>query len=165
VAVISPSLSIPCYNNVSHLNHLCDGFTVKLVAPDKLGNIVRFLSVLVTSATTTPSGALIRRPSPPNASHTPLWEFLLNPATLPAIEAVAGTVRGRLFANNRRYLGTASRSTREGNTIVLFYGCRVPFVLWPCLGMYRLLGPANVHGIMRGEFCEPRSVADFTVRC
>ena len=65
---------------------------------------------------------------------------------------------GRIpFATLEGYLGIAPPSTQEGDIVVVFSGYEMPFIIRKVFGgIYRLIGPCYVHGIMDGE-CVDRS--------
>lgn len=68
-----------------------------------------------------------------------------------ALELIAGYKR--IFATSTGHFGYAPEATEEGDTLVIFFGVGVPFVLRPVEdGQYRLIGGAYVSGIMHGEF-------------
>jgi hypothetical protein len=58
----------------------------------------------------------------------------------------------KFFRTKSGWYGLAHRLMREGDVCCVFEGVRVPFVLRPVgTGMYKLVGDAYIHGVMRGE--------------
>jgi hypothetical protein len=75
------------------------------------------------------------------------------------------TLEGRVFfilANG--YFGVGPDGMEEGDTVAIFRGCKTPFILRQARGkkesMWRILGDAYVHGIMRGEAVRMDGVGD-----
>lgn len=64
--------------------------------------------------------------------------------------AVAWTKQG--------YLALVPEETEAGDFVALLKGGRMPFVLRPGKGGFRLLGPAYIHGIMDGELSDDAAV-------
>ncbi|KAG5917041.1 hypothetical protein E4U42_007406 [Claviceps africana] len=59
-----------------------------------------------------------------------------------------------LCVMQQRLIGLMPVLTREGDMVVIFHGCDVPYVIRPAQeeqGCYRLVGEAYVHGVMNGE--------------
>lgn len=55
------------------------------------------------------------------------------------------------FTDNDR-LEWTSDPVQENDLICIFYGAKVPYILWPCDdGRYRLLGGIYLHDMMDGE--------------
>jgi hypothetical protein len=48
-------------------------------------------------------------------------------------------------------IGLLPISAKVGDSVGLFAGCRVPFVLRKSEGSYRIVGDAYLHGVMNGE--------------
>ena len=59
----------------------------------------------------------------------------------------------RLLRTSANYLGLATASIREGDSVWIISGSRVPFILRETgsLNEYRLVGGAYIHGFMQGE--------------
>jgi Heterokaryon incompatibility protein (HET) len=57
----------------------------------------------------------------------------------------------RVFVTRAGRIGLGPHKLLKGDHIVLLYGADMPFVLRPINGHFRLIGPAYVHGIMKGE--------------
>ncbi|KAF2178732.1 hypothetical protein K469DRAFT_642268 [Zopfia rhizophila CBS 207.26] len=60
----------------------------------------------------------------------------------------------RFFTTHRGYAGVGPASTKIGDSVYVFNGGGVPFLLTPSEsreGVYRLLGECYVHGLMNGE--------------
>ncbi|KXX74488.1 Heterokaryon incompatibility protein 6, OR allele [Madurella mycetomatis] len=75
---------------------------------------------------------------------------------------------GKMIVNHWRtvfrtvggYLGLGAHTVRDGDIVVVFHGSSLPAVIRPCEGWFRYVGPANVGGIMNGEFWSATSAAD-----
>ena len=67
----------------------------------------------------------------------------------------------RLCVTRKGYMGLVPNSAREGDSICVFIGAEVPFVLGRSGDEYRLVGDCYVHGIMKGEALD---MADSTVQ-
>ena len=60
-----------------------------------------------------------------------------------------------LFITHSKHFGMGPKRTDAGDQIVVVPGLRLPIVIRPRLyGTHEFLGPAYVHGIMKGEFIE-----------
>ncbi|KAK4098440.1 hypothetical protein N658DRAFT_223075 [Parathielavia hyrcaniae] len=59
----------------------------------------------------------------------------------------------RLLLTSRGYLGITTTSVREGDTVWVVAGSRLPLIFRDAgvAGEYRLVGGAYVHGFMHGE--------------
>ncbi|KAG5979352.1 hypothetical protein E4U55_005258 [Claviceps digitariae] len=67
------------------------------------------------------------------------------------------TNRHALCVTQERLIGLMPLLTRDGDMVVIFHGCDVPYVVRPAeeeQGCYRLVGEAYVHGVMNGEAME-----------
>ncbi|KAK4505625.1 hypothetical protein PRZ48_003588 [Zasmidium cellare] len=68
----------------------------------------------------------------------------------PAIEKACRN--RRFFVTKSGYMGTGPKTMRTGNKLVLLYGGKWPFLLYPTTGdYYYFVGPCYAHGIMHGE--------------
>ncbi|KAG6022483.1 hypothetical protein E4U41_002246 [Claviceps citrina] len=70
-----------------------------------------------------------------------------------ASSMVALANRHALCVTQERLIGLMPLLTRDGDVVVVFHGCDVPYVVRPTReqGHYRLVGEAYVHGVMNGE--------------
>lgn len=63
----------------------------------------------------------------------------------------------RFFITKSGYLGIGPKTMRTGNKLVLLYGGKWPFLLFPTKGEYfYFVGPCYVQDIMHGEALEER---------
>ena len=70
-----------------------------------------------------------------------------------------------LFSTSLGYIGLGSKELRQGDTVVILFGARVPFALRKTRnGCYILMGECYIHGVMDGEFMakEP-PIKDFRI--
>lgn len=58
------------------------------------------------------------------------------------------------------YLGLGTHTVRDGDIVVVFHGSSLPAVIRPWGDWFRYVGPADVGGIMNGEFWGATSAAD-----
>ncbi|KAG6005387.1 hypothetical protein E4U54_000357 [Claviceps lovelessii] len=75
--------------------------------------------------------------------------------------------RHALCVTQERLIGLMPLLTRDGDMVVIFHGCDVPYVIRPAQeeqGCYRLVGEAYVHGVMNGEAMQNgRDYVDITL--
>ncbi|OIW24463.1 HET-domain-containing protein [Coniochaeta ligniaria NRRL 30616] len=74
-----------------------------------------------------------------------LWDFLIQAQILQSYAP---------FLGRRGFIGLGPAEMEGGDVVVVFYGCRVPFVLRPDgqrQGEWRVLGEAYCDGVMDGE--------------
>lgn len=65
------------------------------------------------------------------------------------------SVRGRrLFRTEQGLIGLGPRTLRPGDSVCIFFGSAVPYVLRPVGDHFLFLGECCVHGIMNGEALE-----------
>jgi hypothetical protein len=71
----------------------------------------------------------------------------------------------RPFRTKQGYFGIGSQSLREGDSVWIAPGCRVPLIFRPVEGSnrHRLVGGSYIHGIMNGEFVDREHLAFETV--
>ncbi len=72
----------------------------------------------------------------------------------------------RFFTTGRGYAGLAPPGVQPGDSVALFHGASVPFIIRPhtsVKGMCRLVGETYVHGIMHGEALEFSDLAEETI--
>lgn len=55
------------------------------------------------------------------------------------------------FVTKDGYMGVGPRCSRTGDRIALIAGLKLPFVIREAGDRYNLIGPAYIHGIMKGE--------------
>jgi hypothetical protein len=71
------------------------------------------------------------------------------------VNALQGAIAGwRFVITQRGYVGIAPKPTQVGDTVAIFKGGRVPFLVRKSMkrpGVYRLVGQCYIHGIMNGE--------------
>ncbi|KAI5860303.1 HET-domain-containing protein [Durotheca rogersii] len=68
----------------------------------------------------------------------------------------------RLFRTARGHLGCGSLSCRQGDSVWIVQGSRVPLILRPApWGAYTLVGGTYLHGFMQGEALEGREGQEF----
>ncbi|KAL6835631.1 heterokaryon incompatibility domain-containing protein [Trichoderma sp. SZMC 28015] len=60
----------------------------------------------------------------------------------------------RLFSTTEGLMGVGSQSMKAGDSVWIVPGSRVPLLLRPSEGRWRLVGGAYVHGFMQGEASE-----------
>ena len=71
------------------------------------------------------------------------------------IKSISSCISGRKLCVTRKgYIGLVSEDAIEGDTICVFVGADVPFVLRRCDDRYKLLGDCYIHGIMNEEILE-----------
>ena len=72
---------------------------------------------------------------------------------------IADNVFTRALAwTEKGYLALVPEKTEAGDTVALLKGGRMPFILRPNTGAWRLLGPSYIHGIMDGEFSDSEAI-------
>ena len=72
---------------------------------------------------------------------------------------IADNVFTRALAwTEKAYLALVPEETEAGDSVALLKGGRMPFVLRPGNGGFRLLGPAYIHGIMDGELSDSAAI-------
>ncbi len=55
---------------------------------------------------------------------------------------------GRKFCTTTNgYMGWVSSKALKGNCLCYFEGCKLPFVIRPCVGGYQLVGDCYLHGL------------------
>lgn len=59
-----------------------------------------------------------------------------------------------LYTTEKGLLGQGRDLTQAGDQIVIFFGGKMPFILRPINGLWRLVGPAWMYGFMMGEAVE-----------
>jgi hypothetical protein len=74
---------------------------------------------------------------------------LYGPAGLHMV-ALANTYN-RTFFITKGYMGIGPRSVQSGDSVAIFSGLKLPFIIRPHQESYRMIGPAYIHGIMHGE--------------
>ncbi len=57
----------------------------------------------------------------------------------------------RVFVTRNGRIGLGPHQRQRDDMVVLFFGADMPFVLRSTGALYRLMRPADVHGVMNGE--------------
>jgi hypothetical protein len=74
-----------------------------------------------------------------------------DPTLLEFSARVDAPTNRRLIRTQNGYIGLAPRLVREGDSIVLMKGAKVPFILRPSGQSWKLVGECYIYGIMHGE--------------
>lgn len=93
---------------------------------------------------------------PPSELLTDTHLATLPPEFTPYPEALRSVKEAKFFRTRKGFMGTGPLSMREGDSVWLFPGAQVFFILREKLGTdrFELIGDAYVHGLMHGEACK-----------
>jgi hypothetical protein len=113
---------------------------------------------------TTKAGTFVGRPSGLGNAVTGYWQMIGDWANLvwqmgkifygmKAGERFDDILQGyslgrNFFVTESAYMGWVPASAREGDSICVFDGCNLPFVVRPCKGGYQSIGECYIYGLM-----------------
>ncbi|KAF2690803.1 hypothetical protein K458DRAFT_63191 [Lentithecium fluviatile CBS 122367] len=77
-------------------------------------------------------------------------------------EVALNTYHRTFFTTRDGYMGMGPRWSEPGDCVALIAGLCLPFIARREGSKYRLIGPANIHGIMRGERWDENQIKTMT---
>jgi hypothetical protein len=77
--------------------------------------------------------------------------IMRDPTLLEFSARVDAPTNRRLIRTQNGYIGLAPRLVRQGDSISLMKGAKIPFILRPSGRNWKLMGECYIHGIMHGE--------------
>ena len=84
---------------------------------------------------------------------------ILSPETRTTWNLMENSTDGRILTwTEKGYLALVPAATEAGDVVALLKGARLPFILRPKGGAWKLLGPSYIHGIMDGELVDDDAV-------
>lgn len=94
------------------------------------------------------------------------WQVLIPELKVPGLEAWAlrrmldmtlYLNKAAFFTTSNGYIGTGDRAIEPEDLVCILFGSKLPVILRPHRGSYRLVSFAYVSGIMQGEFLEDQA--------